>query len=695
MALNVNALARDYKSAGVYTIEVDNSQRFVEEDTTLRLLVGYAGKGPFNRPVYLQDDAGRQKVFGSIDEKLEHKGCYFNRMAQTMLREAPIFALNLLYIDDSPASPDKVNWAALSLNSAEANPAIPQSAGQTFGEYDYIKDTHDVNIYGAETMSDSVIPFVGATQFASLYDRSKFWIPSPENLTLAAATAFNTGYVTSFEHTNFFNIANIGTEEFSVLVFKPENLKGFDVTVAKWYGGKENIPFGWLRPYDYISDYFLQIICVKGNWTNYPSLSVDPIWNGYFDEKGIIKSRINNFLAAEGIELLGSWTGIIIPDFVDKQGVNQNIFDKINKQTETTGLMVSFNLDAAQALSFDYNGVDTEEGEENGNKGCWFIDADENGQMESYHGEMEADSRFLIDMVGHNYHNSSYENKSSYFLVNEFAFDPDKGITLTVAGDSSTGDKLLVLGSSQASSAYIIDNSTSTEIKFVNGKDATNKTTLTLDSKLYNFIKASDAQSKYTTKITVALHGSEESEDDFGITPAEPIEPGEPIEPQEVVSMAPRKKTSKRAAKIESLYGAAGSEETESEETENEYIFNTDTNTSLITLIPLVNLADYSDYTKVAWIGKDPIDNNKWYIFKASLKDSVRSSNDKNNPALYTWKKVKADITNNQIKWDHNYGAASYLYTAGGVDYLYFYPLTDELLFNISNDKSKYKNSKI
>lgn len=42
------------KAAGIYTLEIDNSQR-TSADTTesLRMLVGFSNKGPFNRPVLL------------------------------------------------------------------------------------------------------------------------------------------------------------------------------------------------------------------------------------------------------------------------------------------------------------------------------------------------------------------------------------------------------------------------------------------------------------------------------------------------------------------------------------------------------------------------------------------------------------------------------------------------------------------
>jgi hypothetical protein len=42
------------KSAGIYTIEIDESQRFDNPQiNALRLIAGFNGKGPFNRPVLL------------------------------------------------------------------------------------------------------------------------------------------------------------------------------------------------------------------------------------------------------------------------------------------------------------------------------------------------------------------------------------------------------------------------------------------------------------------------------------------------------------------------------------------------------------------------------------------------------------------------------------------------------------------
>ena len=399
------------KAAGIYTIELDNTQREITNPTSLRLLPGFNNRGPFNRPVFLQYESERQQIFGDIDNKLEQKGCYFNRMAQTMLKNGPVLALNLLKVDESIDGPDQVNYAAMSLDSNKPNPKVV-SAGKKYGEYDYQAATINHVLYDSSV--GDVIPYVGKTPYSSLFDRSRFWIPSKHNLQAVAANGLTTNDDNTFEHTNLLNFANTGTDEISILVYKPEGLKGYDITAKEWWGGDENIPYGWIRPSDYISDYFIRVVAVKGNWTNYPVLSNDPIWHKYFDKNGIIKNKIGTFCRAEGITFIGSWTGTIIPDFVDKQGNYLYIEDKINAVTERTGLLMSINEDALQVISYDKNGVDVETGETTG-KGSWVYDFDSNRQAESELGEGAIEeSGYLVDMVGHNLQDGIYTK--NYYL---------------------------------------------------------------------------------------------------------------------------------------------------------------------------------------------------------------------------------------------------------------------------------------
>lgn len=423
------------KAAGVYTQEIDNSTRTSIQTNAFRLIPGFSNKGPFNRPVWLEKDADRISIFGDIDTKLEHKGCFFNRMIRTMLSEGPVIALNLLKTDDSFYGPDQVNYAALSLDAAKPNPRVGTSA--KYGQYDYSAEGIDKELYN--TKSGDMVPFIGNAPFSAMFNRSRFWIADKEMLTGVAARGLNSPDYSSgsgsYEYTNFLNFANVGTEEFSILVMKPENLLGYDITAESWYGGVENIPFGWIRPSDYISDYFLQVVCIKGNWSNYPVLSTDPVWKSYFNKNGIIRSKINNFMNAEGVVMLGSWTGCIIPDFTNRQGDNLSLELKVNARTEVTGLLMSFNEDAAHVVTGDYTGIGMSENDDDfdntATKFEWGIDIDGNHEVEPEQGEGKAS--YIVDMVGHGIFNED-EEAASIFKDYEFMHNSYKAGQIHVDG---------------------------------------------------------------------------------------------------------------------------------------------------------------------------------------------------------------------------------------------------------------------
>jgi hypothetical protein len=68
-----------FKSAGVYTVEIDNSERIIVTTQSLRLLPGFAAQGPFNTPVFIRSTRDLERFYGPIDSKLERKGSFFQR----------------------------------------------------------------------------------------------------------------------------------------------------------------------------------------------------------------------------------------------------------------------------------------------------------------------------------------------------------------------------------------------------------------------------------------------------------------------------------------------------------------------------------------------------------------------------------------------------------------------------------------
>ena len=289
-----------FKASGVYTIEFDASERIVVSTQTVRLVVGFSRVGPFNAPVFLRDVATARKVFGNIDAYLEKRGSFFHRAVETCLQTAPIFAINLLPLNNIPVSEggDAVEYRSFSLEAAGEN-------------------------------ADKLEALL-----SSFYNKERFWFADTDYLQATVdSKPANRG--------RLFNIVNLSQQVTSTIVRKSINATQYNVTALDYYGA-DGVP-EYVRPSDYIADYFVDIFVVKGDWSNLPVLSKDPIWSKYFDARGIITSQLENFLSLDEVTLLGTFTGCVIPNFIDNNGVNQSIDVIVNNATALTGLFLNLN----------------------------------------------------------------------------------------------------------------------------------------------------------------------------------------------------------------------------------------------------------------------------------------------------------------------------------------------------------------
>jgi hypothetical protein len=305
MAQKIKIDYSQFKASGVYTLEFDASQNVILTSTTIRLVVGFSNKGPFNTPVYIPDATTMIAIFGDIDRSLENRGSFFQRSILTCLNAGPVFALNLLKLDDDvdSATADLVKYRSYSLNTEQNNGVLTSKL------------------------------------YSAFYNKERFWFPSPAYF-LAALSVADQG--------KLFNLVNLGQQPFSVIIRKSTDsttpIRGYNVFAIDWYGA-ENVPT-FMHPYDYIQDYFIDVIAVSGDWTNYAALSVDPEWSSYFTANGFIKSQIDNFLNNQNVNIIVSQTGAIIPDFVDLNGNNQYIQTLINNQTPQIGLFCAIDEEA-------------------------------------------------------------------------------------------------------------------------------------------------------------------------------------------------------------------------------------------------------------------------------------------------------------------------------------------------------------
>jgi hypothetical protein len=326
-----------FKSSGVYTLEFDASENIVVNPQTVRLVVGFSTKGPFNTPVYVPDVQTALKVFGDIDRSLEKKGSFFHRSIFTCLNSGPVFALNLLKLNNTVtelSEPDVANGAdvaryrSFSLDTAEVNGLNPTE--------EYTKTNANL------PNQDKLV--------SSYYNKEKFWFPDP-NMLLAT--------VHTTDKSKLFSLVNISQNPISVIIKKSVDsrlpIKGFDIT-AKEYFGANNVP-SFINPNDYISDYFVDVIAVSGNWANYSKLSLDPLYSSYFTSKGFIKDQIDNFLSLKEVNVVFSITGCLIPDFIDQNGITQYIKTLINNQIGSTGILCAVNeegLDDLESGEYSY-----------------------------------------------------------------------------------------------------------------------------------------------------------------------------------------------------------------------------------------------------------------------------------------------------------------------------------------------------
>jgi hypothetical protein len=326
-----------FRSPGVERLEFDRSVTAAIPAEQIRLVIGFSKKGPFNTPVFIADPSAFKDVYGEIDRSLERKGSYFHRTALAALERGPILALNLLRLNN---------------------------------------DTEDVNVDEVEQYNFSASATslnVGKSEqlYSGFYNKDKFWFPSDKSYINNISTVANT-------NNKLFNLVNLGPRQLSFIVTKakPQNTVGFNVTAKQWYGTAD-IP-EYLHENDTISDFMIDVIVLDGNWgpnpdavTPYERFANDPTYQPYFNtSKGLKRRKISTdfedtamdqFLNLPEVKVIGNYTGILIPDFVDLNGRGLFIQDIINSETAKTGVFCAVNksaFDTGNLLSGIDGGLD-------------------------------------------------------------------------------------------------------------------------------------------------------------------------------------------------------------------------------------------------------------------------------------------------------------------------------------------------
>ena len=244
-----NYLAK-IKSSGIYRFVFDKSEIPPAEAETMRLVVGYSEKGPFNTPVYIDNANDFITIFGNISKKLERKGIYFHRSALQALNGGPILALNV-----KPFGENEI-VQTLFFNPVDlVNLNTPLSIGQK--KTSAIKD---------------------------IYDTNRFWYLDADQL---PEKIKNT--------TSYISVATTGTKEDSCTLFirkyKPTD---YDITIREWYAANstQEMPFYLEKIQDNkLNEYFAEVFVFHGKFTK--EIVEKGGTFGYYNENGDWMSLLN------------------------------------------------------------------------------------------------------------------------------------------------------------------------------------------------------------------------------------------------------------------------------------------------------------------------------------------------------------------------------------------------------------------
>ena len=281
-----NYLAK-IKSSGIYRFVWDKSQVPPQTAETLRLLVGYSEKGPFNTPVYIESVNDFISIYGNISKRLERKGVYFHRLAQQALQAGPILALNL-----KPFEEEKVGYINF--------------------------DPSDIsNLSFNESNKKDV---------KTIFDTTRFWTLDPDTMVKNMAIT-QAKYIT-------LAATDIIDNSCSVVVRKVDSktLKSYDMTLREWYNlEKLEIP-EWATPIldENMKDYFAEIYVFRGEIVDTLYKNEGPL-SSYIDASGNIKADYTDLFGDKADALaamandsnsnfVGVYSGIILPNFKDANG---------------------------------------------------------------------------------------------------------------------------------------------------------------------------------------------------------------------------------------------------------------------------------------------------------------------------------------------------------------------------------------
>lgn len=324
------------KSSGIYRFVFDKSEMPGQEAETLRLVIGYSEKGPFNTPVYVKTEDEFRKIYGGTSKKMERYGMWFHRMAIQALKAGPILAFNLKNFEgDYDEGVNEVEYTTFNPNKSIFH-----------FEEDEIADNLQMAI-------------------KDLYNTDRFWTLEPEQLEEYVNDKDEEDHVNNPK--GYITIATTDSKDTSVTVFmRGYEPKGYDVPFMEWYSAVlngEELP-SYLEGHerDLVSQYWAEMFIFKGQFT--PEIAASDKLAKFFNVEGdqvTLKPYIVNafgekidtldaLAANDASNFVKKYAGVLLPDFRNASNTVISLDAQVNGDNYIHKLMMRFNQDMLYSI---------------------------------------------------------------------------------------------------------------------------------------------------------------------------------------------------------------------------------------------------------------------------------------------------------------------------------------------------------
>ena len=329
-----NYLAK-IKSSGMYRYVFDKSAVPSQDAETLRLVVGYSEKGPFNTPVYIDNKADFINLYGNINKRLERKGVFFHRMALQALNAGPILVLNIKPFTAAAAANESGDGTVESVAIAAFNPW----------------DNWDA----------SALP-IGALNVVDAYDTNRFWTINPDSLPKKIETK------SPVLKGKYINMMATDVKDMSCSFFtRPYRPSEYDITISDWYANQSDLEMpSYLEGYEdrKLNEFFAEIYVFRGEFTE--ALCKGTL-KTYFDgtEWNKLNPNYTNIFneEADALEYLSydpnskfiaKYQGCLLPYFTDANGNYVSLDILFNNDTNTHKMIMKLNEDLVDEMLADH-----------------------------------------------------------------------------------------------------------------------------------------------------------------------------------------------------------------------------------------------------------------------------------------------------------------------------------------------------